>query len=337
MSADWPSDLQERLREFARARNWDQYHTPQNLAALISSEAGELLSLFRWGEDALVDRRTDVEDEVADVLLGLLRFADIADIDLHTAALRKIQKNAAKYPVGTNGPDRGGRPSDPVVCGIDAGTFASSSYVAWLRGREFLLSRYRPSPSTPLPPTPPNWQSPAVIALDLPQGLPRAGAKRRQADAEATTPTSTLPASRSAIQNWKLYRGLIEAGVETYWAIHTGGLGAVAGLGSASDDKPLVVETYPRYVLKRLWPEFKIPSKRKDPDEYTEQVWVLLKDAGYIARTEPGRPDHVDAMLCAIAARACTESQELPSGTVGAPPYIDEEDGLIREGFIVAP
>jgi len=337
MSADWPADLQERLREFARQRAWEQYHTPQNLAALIASEAGELLSLFRWGQDALADRRSDVEDEVADVLLGLLRLADVADINLHAAALQKIQQNAAKYPVGSNGPDPDPGPPETVVCGIDAGTFSSSSYVAWLRAREFKLSRYKPSPANPLPPAPPGWSSPEVIALDLPQGLPREGAKRRQADADATTPTSTLPATRAAMEGWKLYRGLIEAGVETFWAIHTNALGSIAGLGTVSDGKPLIVETYPRYVLKRLWPEFRIPPKRKEPDEYTEQIWTLIVDAGYGSKTEPGRPDHIDAMLCALAAKACTESEELPAGTVGAPPYIDEEDGLIREGFIVAP
>jgi len=337
MSADWPADLQERLRAFARERAWEQFHTPQNLAALIASEAGELLSLFRWGQEAVADRRGDVEDEVADVLLGLLRFADVADIDLQPAALRKMQQNAAKYPVGNKGPDPELRPPETVVCGIDAGTFASSSYVAWLRGREFKLSRYKPSPANPLPPTPPGWSAPEVIALDLPQGLPRDGAKRRQADAGATTPTSLLPANRAAMEGWKLYRGLIEAGVETFWAIHTNTLGNIAGLGTVSDGKPLIVETYPRYVLKRLWPEFRIPSKRKDPDEYTEEVWDLLERAGYSASKEPGRPDHVDAMLCALAARACLGSERLPAGTVGAPPYIDEQDGLIREGLIVSP
>lgn len=337
MSADWPADLQKGLRKFAHERAWEQYHTPQNLAALIASEAGELLSLFRWGQDALADRRGHVENEVADVLLGLLRFADVADINLHAAALRKIQQNAAKYPVGNKGPDPEPRSVETVVCGIDAGTFASSSYVAWLRGPEFMLSRYKPSPAHPLPPTPPGWSSAKVIALDLPQGLPREGAKRRRADANAATPTSLLPANRAALRSWKLYRGLIEAGVETFWAIHTNALGNIAGLGTVSDGKPLIVETYPRYVLKRCWPQFLIPSKRKDPDEYTEQVWALLKAAGHEAKTEPGRPDHVDAMLCALAARACLASEGLPAGTVGDPPYIDEQDGLIREGHIVAP
>jgi dCTP diphosphatase len=105
MQSDWAADLQQRLREFARERDWEQYHTPRNLAALIASEAGELLALFRWDQDALADGRNKVEDEVADVLLGLLRFADVANIDLRLAAIRKLEKNAAKYPAGRTAPD----------------------------------------------------------------------------------------------------------------------------------------------------------------------------------------------------------------------------------------
>jgi len=59
---------------------------------------------------------------------------------------------------------------------------------------------------------------------------------------------------------------------------------------------------------------------------------VLLTAAEHAAKTEPGRPD----LLCALGARACL-TEGLPDGTVGDAPYIDEQDGLIREGFIVAP
>src|SRR5687767_4588955 len=61
--------LQAELRSFARERDWDQYHTPQNLAALISSEAGELLALFRWGQDSVREQPTQVSEELADVFL----------------------------------------------------------------------------------------------------------------------------------------------------------------------------------------------------------------------------------------------------------------------------
>jgi len=105
VSDDWAAALQKDLAAFAAERNWEPYHTPRNLAALISSEAGELLALYRWDEDALATKRRDVENELADVLLGVLRFADVAAIDLAAAARRKIQLNAAKYPAGMAGPE----------------------------------------------------------------------------------------------------------------------------------------------------------------------------------------------------------------------------------------
>lgn len=99
--------LQVELREFARERDWERYHTPRNLAALIASEAGELLALFRWDQDALAERPDAVRLELADVFLGVLRFADVADIDLAEAASEKLQVNAARYPPGVEGgPDR---------------------------------------------------------------------------------------------------------------------------------------------------------------------------------------------------------------------------------------
>lgn len=106
MSAEL-QELQQQLAEFARARDWERFHTPRNLAALISTEAGELLALFRWDQDALGERREKVEEELGDVFLGVLRFADVAGIDLVTAAERKLLMNARAYPIeSTAGPDR---------------------------------------------------------------------------------------------------------------------------------------------------------------------------------------------------------------------------------------
>jgi dCTP diphosphatase len=106
LSAPSLEDLQKRLREFAEEREWPPFHTPRNLAALISTEAGELLTLFRWGQDSLSERRIEVEDELADVILGVLRFADVAQIDIIAAAYAKLRKNAVNYPVEHRGPDR---------------------------------------------------------------------------------------------------------------------------------------------------------------------------------------------------------------------------------------
>lgn len=92
------------LREFAAERDWEQFHSPKNLAAALSVEAAEILEHFQWlGEDEsrnlLPAKRDEVADELSDVLLYLVRLADKLDIDLHQAAELKLVKNAAKYPV----------------------------------------------------------------------------------------------------------------------------------------------------------------------------------------------------------------------------------------------
>jgi NTP pyrophosphatase (non-canonical NTP hydrolase) len=88
------------LRSFAAERDWDQFHTPKNLATSISVEAAELLEIFQWsrgqeGWKEVTDRpiRARVEDELADILLYLIRFADKAEIDLQAIAERKIASN----------------------------------------------------------------------------------------------------------------------------------------------------------------------------------------------------------------------------------------------------
>jgi len=97
--------LHAAVRSFCAVRDWDRYHTPQALAIGITTEAAELLQEFRFLEpDEQValfdepDRREAVEDECADVLFFLLRLADRHDIDLETALLRKLDKNAQRYP-----------------------------------------------------------------------------------------------------------------------------------------------------------------------------------------------------------------------------------------------
>lgn len=93
------------LRSFAAERDWDQFHTPKNLATSISVESAELLELFQWSRgqkswDEVTDPliRTKVEEELADILLYIIRFADKAAIDLQAIAERKIASNATKYP-----------------------------------------------------------------------------------------------------------------------------------------------------------------------------------------------------------------------------------------------
>jgi dCTP diphosphatase len=96
--------LREQLRVFAAARDWDRYHSPKNLAMALTAEAGELLEVFQWRTEE-ESRALDPEalaaasDEVADVLLYLVRLADKLGIDPMAAAQRKIAANDVKYPV----------------------------------------------------------------------------------------------------------------------------------------------------------------------------------------------------------------------------------------------
>ncbi len=98
------TSLRNELRRFATARDWQQFHTPKNLAMALSVEAAELLECFQWltpEQSARLparDRRA-VEEEVADVLLYLLRLSDVLDIDPLQAARRKMTINARNYPV----------------------------------------------------------------------------------------------------------------------------------------------------------------------------------------------------------------------------------------------
>ena len=99
-------ELTDALRRFRDERNWAQFHTLRNLIVSLNLEAAELLELTQWKSDAEMaslatdpDAHEALRDECADVLLYLLLIADHAGIDLAAAAFRKLEKNAAKYPV----------------------------------------------------------------------------------------------------------------------------------------------------------------------------------------------------------------------------------------------
>ena len=103
-AADSIETLRGALRRFAAKRDWDQFHLPKNLAIALSVEAAELLEHFQWMPDresaALApEKRARVQEELADVLLYLIRLADKLDIDLARAAVDKMAVNAKKYPV----------------------------------------------------------------------------------------------------------------------------------------------------------------------------------------------------------------------------------------------
>lgn len=96
-------ELRDLLRTFAAERDWDQFHTPKNLATALSVESAELLEHFQWLKDDESRNLPDptkeaVAQEMADVLLYLVRLADKLDVDLVEAARRKVAFNASKYP-----------------------------------------------------------------------------------------------------------------------------------------------------------------------------------------------------------------------------------------------
>ena len=97
-------DLSRRLAEFAAARDWEQFHSPKNLAMALAAETGELLEHFQWLTEAQSAELSQealeaVALELADVQVYLVRLADRLGIDLVAAAHRKIDLNAEKYPV----------------------------------------------------------------------------------------------------------------------------------------------------------------------------------------------------------------------------------------------
>ena len=104
MSADPLIELRDRLRIFAREREWDRYHTPKNLAMALIVEAAELAEHFQWltaeeSQSPGDGKREEIRDELADVLIYLVELADALGVDLIPAARDKIAKNALKYPV----------------------------------------------------------------------------------------------------------------------------------------------------------------------------------------------------------------------------------------------
>jgi NTP pyrophosphatase (non-canonical NTP hydrolase) len=98
------TELRDDLRRFTAEREWGAFHTPKNLAMALSGEAGELIEHFQWltaEQSATLPApvREEVALEMADVLLYLVRLADVLEIDLAEAARRKMGINAERYPV----------------------------------------------------------------------------------------------------------------------------------------------------------------------------------------------------------------------------------------------
>jgi dCTP diphosphatase len=92
------------LRQFAKERDWEQFHTPKNLSMALAGEAGELIEIFQWmtaEESADLDEGTrhHAGEELIDILQYVLRIADVLEIDLNDAFWAKFENNAKRYPV----------------------------------------------------------------------------------------------------------------------------------------------------------------------------------------------------------------------------------------------
>ena len=104
MATDSLEQLRQRLAEFAVARDWEQFHSPKNLAMALIAETAELVEIFQWLTEEQsrclsTTKQQAVSYELADILIYLIRIADKLDIDLITAAQIKIQINENRYPI----------------------------------------------------------------------------------------------------------------------------------------------------------------------------------------------------------------------------------------------
>ena len=96
-------DLKNRLRHFAEERDWDQFHSPKNLSMALIAESAELVEHFQWlteeqSKTLSADKLAEVEQELADIQIYLIRIADKLGVDLLKAVTNKIEINEKKYP-----------------------------------------------------------------------------------------------------------------------------------------------------------------------------------------------------------------------------------------------
>jgi NTP pyrophosphatase (non-canonical NTP hydrolase) len=95
-------EVKSRVLEFVKDRDWERFHSPKNLSMALAAEAAELMEHFLWDTpEASVERakNEEVADELADIVIYAIEFANITGIDLSKAIESKMEKNASKYPV----------------------------------------------------------------------------------------------------------------------------------------------------------------------------------------------------------------------------------------------
>ena len=98
-------ELQDKIDKFADERDWNQFHSPKNIVMALTSEVGELNELFQWltEEQSLIkgdeSKLNEVSQEIADIIIYLLKLADKLNIDIEQAVNDKMEINAKKYPI----------------------------------------------------------------------------------------------------------------------------------------------------------------------------------------------------------------------------------------------
>ena len=101
-------EVKEKMREFVKKREWDEYHTPKDLSMAIATEASEIMEHFRFRNGEILqeylsdeDNRKELSHELADVFSFLVRLSDVMGIDLAKAFEEKLEKNSERFPVET--------------------------------------------------------------------------------------------------------------------------------------------------------------------------------------------------------------------------------------------
>lgn len=107
-------ELKSLVAQFRDERGWRKHHQPKNLAMSVCIEAAELLEHFQWDELGEKDK-AEIADELADVLINCVNFADVMDIDIAGTFINKLERAKKKYPVSIFSPERGGGTSDDYI------------------------------------------------------------------------------------------------------------------------------------------------------------------------------------------------------------------------------
>ena len=98
-------EIQKRLRKFAVDRDWEKFHSPKNLTMALSVEVAELVEIFQWSNSGGLDEienpdiRKNIEEELADIFIYLLKISDKLHLDIEKTIYQKIEKNENKYPI----------------------------------------------------------------------------------------------------------------------------------------------------------------------------------------------------------------------------------------------